>query len=478
MIRLKIFTAFFLTINLLYGQTYDTISQKQLLAEQMVEDLDILVNSLADAHPTLYQYISKENLHKKELEIRAEINSTKTVMMFYRYVAEYVKEIRCGHTVAMQSADYYQFHKENPLFIPLDVYLQEGKLYVKHIHQKAINIPNGSEILEIDNRTAGQILKDMNSIVSRDGFSSNFRDVNIEGGFSSQYLFLYGQKEYHTIVIKNNNTRRVVILKSGKPDKLKKTIQKDTSLYTLQMSVPGINYHTFGSNSLPFIDLNSFERNGYKKFYKKVFADLEESEAENLVIDLRGNGGGYFLHVAELLKYIAREDFTIDKYRNRKFSRKNKYLKFHLPTKALVKIAFDFFPDSDRSDPRRNYQFKFKIKRKNHFKGKIYVLTDGYSFSASANLASKIKHHCNATFIGTETGGNEEGCNGTLFGNLTLPNSKIRITVPIFHVDNKVKLDKNGRGVIPDIQVDYSVEERLNGIDKEMQELEKLIMSH
>ena len=67
-----------------------------------------------------------------------------------------------------------------------------------------------------------------------------------------------------------------------------------------------------------------------------------------------------------------------------------------------------------------------EIKKKNHFDGKVIVLTDGATFSMGSLVAAKLKYNRDATIIGIETGGTEEGSNAVLTGQLSLPNSGIR----------------------------------------------------
>jgi hypothetical protein len=47
-----------------------------------------------------------------------------------------------------------------------------------------------------------------------------------------------------------------------------------------------------------------------------LFWSLAQCKSENLVIDLLGNSGGFFPHGAMLHKYLMKEKFTFDFYRN------------------------------------------------------------------------------------------------------------------------------------------------------------------
>ncbi len=64
--------------------------------------------------------------------------------------------------------------------------------------------------------------------------------------------------------------------------------------------------------------------------------------------------------------------------------------------------------------------YRYKPK-KDRFDGQIYVLTDGYTASASTMVTSWLKQHSKALFIGQQPGGGYNGNNGG-FAEVTLPN--------------------------------------------------------
>ena len=76
--------------------------------------------------------------------------------------------------------------------------------------------------------------------------------------------------------------------------------------------------------------------------------------------------------------------------------------------------------------------------------------------------------------IGEESGGGYYGNSAIHLLNITLPNSKIQATLPLF----RVVLDKNrpmGRGVMPDILVPPNSFVIKKGVDNKMEKVKELV---
>jgi C-terminal processing protease CtpA/Prc len=119
---------------------------------------------------------------------------------------------------------------------------------------------------------------------------------------------------------------------------------------------------------------------------------------------------------------------------------------------------------------------KLTTPKANSFTGKVYFLIDGETFSAAADFAALAKELKLGVFIGEETGGAAEGntSNGEIL--LTLPHSGIRIGIPLFRITNAVSFPhSSGRGVIPDYQTDYTIDEYIHALDKEIALVKKFI---
>jgi len=106
--------------------------------------------------------------------------------------------------------------------------------------------------------------------------------------------------------------------------------------------------------------------------------------------------------------------------------------------------------------------------KKRHFKGNLYVLINGGTFSAAAILASNLKGLKRGVFVGEETGG---ASNGTVAGKMALfklPESKLKIHFGLAYIQPHYHSGASGHGVMPDIIFKPTLEDRINGVDPEM----------
>jgi C-terminal processing protease CtpA/Prc len=128
-----------------------------------------------------------------------------------------------------------------------------------------------------------------------------------------------------------------------------------------------------------------------------------------------------------------------------------------------------------------NYHFRyfekhfFKPKRRNHFDGTVYILTGGNSFSATTLFIQKIKSQPNVIVVGEETGGGSYGNTAWLIPDVTLPYTKVKFRLPLFRLVIDKNLPKNGRGILPDIEVRPTVNDIKRGADFKLEKVLELI---
>lgn len=111
-----------------------------------------------------------------------------------------------------------------------------------------------------------------------------------------------------------------------------------------------------------------------------------------------------------------------------------------------------------------------------YFKGKIYILVNGGTFSAASDFVAMMKSAELATIVGVETGGGLHGNTSMGSTYVTLPNSQMIVSIPLVRHQLNIREDLPlGRGVIPDLKVDQSPDDLLKGVDTQMELLLSLL---
>lgn len=458
------------SLNLISGQ--GAIETPLFTQAQLLEEFDLLCQSLREVHPERYQYSPKSAFESREIEFRAAISTSMTAETYYLLIQKFLRPIGCGHLSAMPSAAWYKKVRSNLKLIPFGVFVQEEKCYASTVYINDSTLQPGMEILRINGMSIQNILQDMREIQTVDGHNTTLENHRIESLFGTYFLFLYDVQDTFLINYKSQNG----VAQSAKlpaASNIKKQITNpiDTAIYTTILKQAGVQLAINQNNPhLAVLKLSAFGRKKYKKWQKAVFKILAERNITHLALDLRGNGGGYFPNGNRLLRYFLRESFTMDFYRGQHKPSRNKHLKLDIFGK-LTRGLFKTIPDSDKADTCRNYRLTYKPIKKYAFKGQLYVITDGGTFSMASLVATKLKHGAGAEIVGIETGGGEAGSNGLLFYQLTLPHTGIRVRIPYYHINHKVKVTQPGFGVMPTIPVQPTLNQRLRGEDAALQKV-------
>lgn len=445
---------------------------------QLKEDFTISIQSLEEIHPALYQYIDIEKLKRIEDSIlQTQFADSLSAADLHVVLRKYIAYIGCGHTVAMPSTDWYKHQRAHAQFLPFDVFLINDKLFVHHSNPDDTVLTKGVEIISIDGVSSSQLIAEMRAIISSDGLGKQLANYKIAKAFRTYYLFLYGDAAQYQVqyLDKQRQLKTVEIAYCNvlQPDA---PAEKKTLYKTLVTGSDATFSISKKDSTLGILDINSFSRKGYKKFYRKMFKEASKRYIQHLVIDLRANGGGYFPNGNRLMAYFMTEPYSMNFERPEGKIQKSSYYKMPFFSKA-TKAAFNLMPDKDKKDSNRNYSLNYKPRKKYQWQHNTYVLTDGGTFSMGGYVATLMKAHCNATTLGSETGGGEEGSNAILMYNLTLPNSQIRVHIPYYHLAHGVLPRLKGYGVIPAIQTEYTLEDKLKNNDLEMEVIYKLIES-
>jgi C-terminal processing protease CtpA/Prc len=285
----------------------------------------------------------------------------------------------------------------------------------------------------------------------------------------------YGKEKKFKIEVKEFNSEKVKTLTLKGRNILKQKDKKNT-LNTIIIKNE-FDYYSI-SDSVFYLSIpNFYSLDDFETFYEKVFKIIKEKNTKHLIIDVQNNIGGEEGNENLLASYLFKEAFQkyesviipIAAYDNFKKSKSaiadGWALSNNIPHRGKFTLMSDYFSEFGYKKPNQELVYT----------GKVYVLTSGVTFSGGAEFASMLKMTNRAVFIGEETGGAYEGNVSGESGDLKLPKTKIKVSIPIVHFKMAVHPEIKGRGVMPDYKVSQDWGDIIKGKNSKLEFALKLI---
>ncbi len=461
---------------------------QKLAPEKLKEDFTLLKKILEANHPSLYWYTPKDSIDAYFSESLNSINDSLTELQFKNKVAWFVSKIRCGHTSARPSKAFSQYaaaHRVSqfPLFIKA---WGDTLAVLANLNRADSIFKRGTLITSIDGISNRVLLDSMFGFISTDGYGDNFKNQVISFNFPLYYGFAFPMKDSFAVgYVDSSGMPQASFVKLYRPrvdsaqqknpvaKNINQPSRKDRDEIKLH-SKRSIVYDSTGS--FAYMRVNTFTGGKLRNFFKESFEELQNRKTPNLIIDLRENSGGSIGASEILVRYIKKKPFRVaDTVAavNRSFTYA-KYIHPSLPYRILMRI-------SSRKKTDGKFHFTqlenrlYKPYCNTHFDGGVYVLQGGYTFSAAALFVLNVKGQQNVTVVGEETGGGNYGTSAVHLPVIQLPNSKIQISLPMYRIVPDSTKTKNGRGIVPDIEVAPSLEYLRRGEDHKMTVVKELI---
>jgi hypothetical protein len=449
--QIFILAVFILSLSL------QALAQQQFSIPQLKDDLLFYKSKLEQYHPNLYLYTSQEKLSIFFDSLSHSISSPLGEAEFYKIITKTSSIVKDGHTLILPSNNFIEYHNANSKFLPFQIDLYHHNLYVKMNCLNENILEDGTLIDSINGVSSKCIIESLLNRQVRDGENLSYAEWILDSYFREYYSYIFGHPNTFRISFKKDNNSTVVQTPGLLKDSIYYYRQKNYShLYPEGIHKKGIylNYDT--TKQIAILTIKDFHsdilKNEYKQNFKKEIKaslkDVIESSAKNLVIDLRNNQGGDVENGTFLLKYLISKPFKVvkeyKKVKNGSLSKdKGSSMGIHSPNKK-------------------------------QFKGQIYVLLNGGSFSNSVIFASCLKENTNTIFVGTESGGNPDVLAGYA-KDFELPNTKINIQVPTKRFIMTSLTKSTGSGLIPTYEIENSAKDIINQNDNQLDFLINLI---
>lgn len=481
----------FLVIPLLYScaATNKNYSPtKKYPKEQLQQDYTLLRNIFEKKHPSLYWYTSKDSMDMYFEKYYLAIEDSMTEQQFgWKIIAPLTRQLHCGHTSFSMSKAYNKWvgnkkFTEFPLFMK---FWNDSMAVTANLNRKDTVFKRGTLVTSVNGMRYKELTQTMFGYLTEDGFAENVNYLRLSNNFPYYHRNIFGLSRNYTVQFLDSTgkeqTVKVPLFEFPKDSSRQgghipaiKLTRHERRLQRLQLA-RSLAIDTI--NNTAIITLNTFSNGGLRKFYRQSFRYIRKAHISTLVLDLRSNGGGKINLSTLLTKYVTRLPFRVADTSFAAAKTLRPYTRY-IKGKFLNNIGL-FFLTKKRNDGLYHFGLwerkLYRPKNKNHFGGDLYVLTNGSTFSASALFCNDVKGQPGIKLVGEETGGGWHGNDGILIPDITLPNTRLRVRLPLFRLVQYKHVPKDGRGIMPDIYIATNYEALVKGFDKKMQVVRLLI---
>jgi hypothetical protein len=427
----------------------------EISAEGAREDLELAISAVEAALPNIHWRQTPRQWATAKAAARGRVASVTDGESLWRILRPLVGQIGEGHLGVQLSDAMSQRYRDAPRF-PLDLlWTEQGAFVLAGYGAAAADIPKGARLISVDGVGQAELLREMVAVTPHDGVirTGAMRDISGRGFASILFRLRGAQARFHVVL--DGPAGRIerdlaAVTRLARPAEGDDPSPLPT-LEWLDDHTAYLNVPTFSNTRLRAAGAT------FPEAIHAVFAQLEQRGAQDLILDLRENGGGSEPNESILFSYLVEKPL-------RKYAAVEARGR-HITVTSLSGKRFetDVFDDEDKDQQRpirdgrwtrRNTPPHGLMSRWTAFtpifRGRLVVLAGGDTFSGGAELASMLSHTRRAVFVGEEVGGADDGNTSGYRWTIELPNSGMKLTIPLLQFRMAWSGRPRGRGVLPD----------------------------
>ncbi len=458
------------------------ITETMLDPPQLQSDFTLLRNALEEAHPALHRFTTKRELDAEFARAEAKLTQPMTVLQFRHLLAPVLSAIKDGHTGFRN----YQGDEISTLIasakqFPLALAFESTRGFVLLNEGADDRVKPGMEVLAINGRSLAEILRQILPNLTADGDVQTWKMYQLgiarglfqidqlgspyRTGFSESYRLYIGNPGSFKTTLRDPRTRKTVVVDLAGVTVAEAAVNAETNLVHRDVfnglgTLRADNLHQ--RQSIRYLDgedtallIPQWNRNS-PGFFKETFAELKSKGTKNLIIDVRGNTGGFDQIPVLLFSYLTSTEFhAIEGNRMNTYQPSFKQYTSLGDIDPVTDTYFGSAVGIWKPDPNGGWlmteqypSIGVQKPSENHFDGPVYVLIDGGGFSATPAFTVLADYYKRATFVGEETGGVGSGGAGSDVGP-TLPESHLHVGFPMESYFLDVDKGIRRRGTLP-----------------------------
>ena len=398
--------------------------------DQLEDDFDQYTSAILKDHPKTFT--DSDILDRTIVEQRKRLRDGMTETEFFSVITVVGAAVRCGHTRTYLSEQGRDYFNEHGLCVPMEIRLLNGELYVFKDFTPDKTIPPGSRVLSINGRPDTEIVESMRLSLPADGTNITYKEYSINLSFSRLFTLVYGGTPQFELVLTEPGagetvSRNVAALSPDRCEEInKERYPPETDCRRLCMDFSEDNSYAV----LTVRDFGYYDKvEAFRQPVGDFFARVKRDNIGAVILDVRGNDGG-------------------DPYCS-------SFIVSHVIPEPVRYFASDtpFYEDLVKPIP----------VPENIFAGELIVLTDGWCFSSTGHMLSLLRCYKRGVTMGEESGG-ASACNDASKEHV-LKHPQLRLNPPRATFATSALCLPLGRGVLPDIEVQPTIQDIIENRD-------------
>jgi C-terminal processing protease CtpA/Prc len=468
---------------------YCQIAPDSLFSSEALEsDLDTLYKTILSSHPDPAAFCGNEafeNAYETALE-SVQVKDSIKLGDFAVVVSTFLSTMQDSHT----SPDYYQLQ---------NIQMNNGGYCMPLSVRKAeSNSPNDDFAIVIDGNwtqgiPVGSELISINAHSVKELYNLSLPFACIEGDARIAQSTIavalvpivcglhFGYKQQNEIVYKEpGKTSTQIITVKGFQRKEFDRVRKEKDKKEIQW-IPTLSF--IEDSTIAILRVSTFSpmsSGKYARAIRKSFAEIHEKNIPNLVIDIRGNGGGSSAWVEYLYSFLDLKGYNtpdnvigknsaLAKSRNPLFHKRfvqrmiKLFFKKDEDVQSYQKISSLPFGEQDTV-----YFKKPTVQAKNLvFEGNAFLLINGLTASAGVDFTNAFRTKHRGLIVGEQCLGPTTGTwgNPAIF---RMPNTHLRMTIATIRYNYDHSFIYERKAIEPDFEIPMKALDIANGKDTQI----------
>jgi hypothetical protein len=435
-------------------------AELRLSADEARADLESLYRSLQSAHYDLYVHRSKPQYDAYYGQIATRLAQPMTRLDLVRVFQPFVAFGNIGHArIEFPVADYIRAAQEGGTILPLDIRIDDGRVFVTQSYLEDSRIRPGVELLAFGERPIGEIVAEVSRFVS--GERPYMVHAQLERFFPRWLWVMRGDVGELRVTARTGGEGSFVETIRGLPIGAVESRKSDWTESLSGREVRIVDEQTAYLRPGPFYNVDggdSMDPASFARFVDDAFRQILTAKSRTLLVDLRDNPGGDNSFSDLMVALFASRPFRFsDNFSikaspeiRRQFEESTKE-----PEDADGIVAQMARAIRDRKDGETvRIDLPRVSPRQDRFRGDVFVLVNRHSYSNAASVAGMVQDYRFARIIGEETA--DLPTSYASSAQFTLPHSGLAVTYPKGYFV-RPSGDESLRGVVPDFTIPRSV---------------------